>query len=134
MIRVIESEVSNHSRFTSAAEALFFKYCDYLKSQGRKENASEWTKFEEELITIQGKTYSGNRCNYESERIKSYKNCLSSWSDFNEKLCFDHTIDTKVRGLPDYHEGLQSNFTIFKDEFYWKDGINKEDTDWFSFQ
>ncbi len=133
-IRLVNSEVSNRSRFTSAAEALFFKYCDYLKNQGREDKSSEWSAFETELITLQGRTYSGSRCQYENERLKSYKNRLPTWANFDEMHWFDAAIDTKVRGLPDSHDGLKSKLTIFKDEFYWKDGINKETTDWFRFQ
>lgn len=133
-IRLVDSEVSNRSRFTSAAEALFRKYCGYLKSQGRSENSSEWSKLEEELLLIQGRTYSGSLCYYEDDRLKSYKKSLPRWPEFDEKRWFDEAIETKIRGLPDSHEGLKAKITLFKDEYLWKAGVEKEDTHWFKFQ
>ncbi len=133
-IRLVDSEVNNRARFTAAAEALFFQYCDYLKTQGRPEHSTEWSKLQEELILLQGKTYSGNKPYYEEERLKSYRKRLPNWADFDEKDWFDAAIDTKVRGLRDSNEGLKSRLTIFKDEYYWKDGIDKEDSHWFRFQ
>jgi hypothetical protein len=30
--------------------------------------------------------------------------------------------------------GIMSRLTLFKDEYFWKEEVNKEDTEWFKFQ
>ena len=99
-IRLVDSEVSNRSRFTSAAEALFKKYCDYLKSQRRQESSSEWSTFEEELLLIQGRTNSGNQCYYEEDCLESYRKRLPRWPEFDEKIWSTKPSTPRSEGYP----------------------------------
>jgi hypothetical protein len=132
--RLVESAISNRARFTSAAESLFKKYCHYLSTQGRPDKSSEWEKLEEELMLIQGRSYSGDKLRHMDDRMKSYKKRLKGWPEFNESVWIDDAIETKVRGLRDSKEGITSIMTIYEDEYYWKNSITKEDTHWFKFQ
>ncbi len=133
--RLVESEVSNKSRFLSASEALFKKYCGYLKVEKKKDNSSEWDKLEKELITLMGSSYTGNKSKYEEQRLAQYKKSLGKFlPEFNERKWFDGAVKTKVRGMRDSHEGLKEKLTIFEDEYSWKDEAGKEDTDWYRFQ
>ncbi|MDQ6988131.1 MAG: hypothetical protein Q9M25_10045, partial [Mariprofundaceae bacterium] len=54
--------------------------------------------------------------------------------EFDEDTWFNDAIETNIRGRKDSHEGLLSKFTIFEDEYFWRQDRNKEDTDWFKFQ
>ncbi|MCE0492733.1 DUF6765 family protein [Vibrio salinus] len=132
--RLVKSVVDNRERFTEAAKCLYLQYCSYLAQQGREDKSGEWRNIESSLITIQGRPYSGDFIRYKDERIQEYKNRLDNWPDFDENIWFDEAIDTEVHGLKDSHEGLTSVLTIFKDEYFWKEGIQKENTNWYKFQ
>ena len=133
-IRLVDSAVNNRARFTAAAEALFKKYCHYLSSQGRADQSAEWETLEEELLLIQGRSYSGDKIRYMDDRLKSYRKRLKDWPDFDECVWFDEAIETEVRGLRDSQEGLTSLVTFYQDEYYWREDITKENTHWFKFQ
>jgi len=132
--RLVESDVNNRHRFLSAARSLFFKYCEYIKIEKGDDNFSKWKNIESDLIYIWGATFTGSKNINESTRIKGYKNKLNWLSDFDEKKWFDEAIKTKVHGMEDSQNGILSKFTIFKDENYWKEGVNKHDTHWYRFQ
>jgi hypothetical protein len=133
--RLTASEVNNRSRFLSASEALFFKYCDYLKKENQQDNSSEWEALETELVDLMGPTYTGNKSKYKHQRWERYKDRLGAFlPEFNERKWFDEAIKTNVRGMRDSHEGLKEKLTIFQDEYYWYDDNKKEQTDWYKFQ
>lgn len=131
--RLVEQDINNRNRFLSAAKALFEKYCQYRKSQGKADKRLNWEKLEKELIEIQAKTYTGNIIKYRDDRIAKYKEILK-WPEFDEKDWFDKAIITKVHGLKDSDDGILSKFTIFQDDYYWREDMNKEETDWYRFQ
>ena len=133
--RLVESEVNNRSRFLSASKAIFKKYCEFIKKEKQQDNSSEWGKLETKLVDIMGPTYTGNRSKYKNQRLEKYKENLGEFlPEFNERKWFDEAIKTKVRGMKDSHEGFKETFTIFEDEYYWRDEDNKEKTDWYKFQ
>ena len=133
--RLVESDVNNRSRFLSASEALFGKYCEYIKKEKQQDNSSEWEKLEIELVELMGPTYTGSWGKYKKQRLDNYKEVLGGFlPEFDERKWFDEAIKTKVRGMKDSHEGLKEKLTIFKDEYYWHDEDNKENTNWFRFQ
>lgn len=132
--RLVDGEISNRNRFIDAAKALYTKYCQYQKTQGNVDLSSKWDELEKELITITGQTYTGSEQRYQDDRLKSYKNRLTWFPDFDETNWFNEAIDTIVRGVLDKTDGLLSDFTLFKDKHYWKDGIDREKTHWYRFQ
>lgn len=132
--RLVDGEISNRNRFIDAAKALFLKYCEYQKNQGKEDLSNKWPDLESELITIMGQTYTGDELRYQENRLASYKKRLSSFDEFDENKWFDEAIETHVRGLIDNPDGLLNSFTLFQDKYYWKDGIDPETTKWFRFQ
>ena len=46
----------------------------------------------------------------------------------------DEAIDRKVHGLEAPHNEILHRFTVFKDEYWWKEDVEKEKTYWFRFQ
>ncbi len=132
--RLVNSEVNNRSRFLEAANALFVRYCQSQKERGQDDNLHGWDALEAELIDLQGPTYTGGRKRHEKERIQGYEKVLSGFSAFDETLWFDRAIDTKVRGGRDPRGGIREKLVIFRDEHYWKDGVDRRDTDWYRFQ
>ena len=132
--RLTYSEVNNRERFLSAAKALFEQYCGYHAVNGRPDHKAEWPDLEKELIELQGTTYTGSHCKYLDSRLANYAQKNDWLAPFNECSWFDEAVETKVRGLPDSQEGISARFTLFKDEYYWREGIDKEKTPWYAFQ
>ena len=54
--------------------------------------------------------------------------------EFDEADWFDEAIDTRVRGFRDSKTGIFADFTVFKDEYWWKEDKDKKTTDWYKFQ
>lgn len=131
--RLVHPEIDNSNRFLSAAHALFLKYCSYRKSHGHKDNSINWEKLKEDLVYIFGKKYTGNFLKYKDERLKRFSEKIDL-TKFDDRDWFDQAIETEVHGLEDSHEGLKAKFTLFEDKYYWREDINKKDTDWFKFQ
>lgn len=132
--RLVEADINNKLRFLSAVKELFKKYCSYQKSLGKPNKFDEWLNIEQELNELQGPTYTGKSKKYEDKRIKRYREKMNWIPGFDERQWFDEVIETEIKGLQDTHEGILAHFTLFKDTCYWKDGINKEETNWFRFQ
>lgn len=132
--RLVEGEISNRTRFIDAAHALFLKYCAYQVSQGQVDKRADWQTLLTELDTIMGRTYSGERQLYQEQRLKSYRNRLQDFPEFDEEAWFNAAIHTDVRGLKDNPNGLLNGFTLFKDKYYWREDVEKEKTDWYRFQ
>ncbi len=133
--RLVEQDLNNLHRFLSASEELFLKYCGYLKSQGKEDRSNQWPQFEEDLVKLMGPTYTGNKNKFKEARLGGYQNTWGGdFPEFNELTWFDEAIRTKVRGRKDSTVGLRHLITIFKDEYYWKDGVDKEKTHWYRFQ
>lgn len=60
---------------------------------------------------------------------------MAKWlPHYNEDDWFDKAIEQEVRGLKDSQDGILAKFTIFKDQYWWKEDVRKEDTHWFKFQ
>jgi len=132
--RLIDANVSNRSRFLSAAQELFKKYCHYLTNEKNVNNSSDWDKLEDELVTIMGPTFSGDGNKYEEKRLQSYKKKIEWLPEYEEREWFDAAVETKVRGGKDSHEGIKAKFTLFEDEYYWRGELDKEQTHWYKFQ
>ncbi|MBI5919458.1 MAG: hypothetical protein HY849_08825 [Nitrosomonadales bacterium] len=132
--RLLQSEISNRDRFIEAAKALYQKYCGYQVSIGKLDNVSSWPAVEKELIAIMGQTYSGDDCRYAESRLRSYKQRLHWFPDFDEARWFDQAIETDVRGLKDLKSGLLAGITLFRDKYYWRPDQDKTKTNWYRFQ
>lgn len=132
--RLVDGDINNGHRFLSAAEALFRKYCAYLKTQHRPDNSAQWAELEKELLAVSGTPYSGNEIAYREMRVPRYKEALPWQDDFDERRWFDAAIKTEVHGMRDSHEGLVAELTVFRDEHFWREDVNKEDTAWYQFQ
>ncbi len=131
--RLVNDEIDNTERYIDAAERIYGKYRGYLESLNRNAGAA-WDDLCSWLITAMGPSFSGNSKLYTEERISRY-NKIAPWlEEFDEAEWFDAAIETKVRGLKDSDSGLLSMFTMLHDKFYWRDGVDKEKTDWFRFQ
>lgn len=121
--RLLDSEINNNIRFIAAAEKLFHLYTEYLGSN------KGWDTIKGVLIKIM---------NYpeQSDRLNGYHK-IAQWLPVYNKYkhkWFEESIEQDVVGLKDSTNKLLSQFTIFKDEYWWKEGIKKEDTNWFRFQ
>jgi len=131
--RLVSPEVDNSNRFLSATYALFMKYCSYCRAQERKDQSGHWDQLKEELRWIFGRKYTGNDLQHAKDRLDRFQEKIDL-ATFNDRDWFDEAIETDVQGLEDSHEGLMSKITLFEDKYYWKEGVNKEETDWFKFQ
>ena len=132
--RLVDAEVNNRTRFLSAAKALFEQYCRYHAANGRPDHKAEWPALEKELIELQGTTYTGSRCKYLDDRLTNYAQKINWLPHFNECTWFNEAIETEVRGLSDSQEGMLARFTLFEDQYYWREDIDKEKTHWYAFQ
>jgi len=132
--RLVDSEVNNRSRFLEASHALFFKYCGSHKARGGEDRSSEWPDLQEVLIDLQGPTFTGSQKRHEDMRQAGYEKQLPELGAFDEGEWFRAAIDTRVRGFEDSEDGLLSSLTILKDQHFWKDGIDRTETDWYRFQ
>ncbi|MFP4588287.1 MAG: DUF6765 family protein [Desulfohalobiaceae bacterium] len=131
--RLVSPEVDNSNRFLSAAQALFMKYCSYLKAQGGKDQSGHWDQLQEELMWIFGRKYTGNVLRYREDRMERFLEKIDL-DTFNDRDWFDGAIETDVQGLKDSHQGLISKLTLFEDKYFWKEVVNQEETHWFKFQ
>ncbi len=132
--RLVQSDVSNRDRFLAAAQALFAKYCGYLKVHSQIDNSESWEDVANELVNLMGPTHTGNTNKYHDVRIRGYQDKIK-WlgNEFDERIWFDAAIDEKIHGMKDSLEGLPAKFTIFRDEYFWHDEENRENTDWYRF-
>jgi len=133
--RLVDSEINNNHRFLSSAERLFEHYCDALVAKGHytSENRPKWEALQEKLKESMGTVRSGNKNQGKKERLASYRS-YTSLPVFEEDTWFNDAVKTDVRGLRDSVDGVLSNFTLFKDNHYWREDRNKESTHWFRFQ
>ena len=131
--RLVENEIDNTERYINAAENIYNKYRGYLELVNRNADTG-WDDLCSQLIAAMGSSFSGNSNCYSEERISRY-NKIAPWpGEFDEAEWFDAAIETKVRGLKDSDKGLLSMFTMLRDKLYWRDGVDREKTDWFRFQ
>jgi hypothetical protein len=126
--RILDKEVTNNNRFLVAARRLYDKFSDTTK----KASVGGWTGLENDLIRAMGPVYSGE-LNHGRDarmaRMTKYQS-LSPWlPEYDPNTWFDAAVLTKVRGLPD---GLPPEFTIFKDQYFWK--LGWQDSNWYKFQ
>ena len=131
--RLVKDEIDNTDRYIDAAEKIYGKYRGYLELINRNAD-TEWDDLCRQLITAMGPSFSGNSNCYSEERINRYREIAPWLGDFDEADWFNDAIEIKVRGLKDSESGLLSMFTMLRDKLYWKDGMDKEKTDWFRFQ
>lgn len=132
--RLVQPEVNNRHRFMSAAKALFEWYCG---AQGRDQAIKaqdKWPVVEKTLSHMMGPTYTGNRCKYHEDRMACYREAMPWLPDFEERAWFDQAIETVVRGGKDTHDGIRARFTLFNDEYFWRENLAPEQTHWFAFQ
>lgn len=126
--RLVEGKVDNNLRFVSAAKRLFEKYVEYLGSD------ASWLELENELLIALGRCKRGHQCYGREGRLERY-NQIAEWlPQYDEDIWFNEAIEQRVRLFEDPHEGILSKFTLFKDEYFWKEDVEKEDTHWFRFQ
>jgi hypothetical protein len=119
--RIVESDVDNNLRFMEAAKSLFYLYTDYLETD------KERFPFEKVLLKIMN-------CSKQKERLELYSKQMPWLQSYDKSSWFVNAIDQEVIGLKDSTNEFLAKFTIFKDQYWWKNGIKKEDTDWFKFQ
>ena len=134
--RLVDGDINNNHRFLSAAKGVFQHYCDFLISTGRyaKQDRPKWPRVQRLVQTAMGETSSGD-VNYGSEeRIAAYRQLAPWLPEFDERLWFKEAIETRVKGLPDSHQGLLAGITIFKDEYFWREDKDKKTTDWYKFE
>jgi len=130
--RLVDSDISNRVRFLTAAEALFNKYCAYLKRKRRMENAGQWNDLKEALVKVMEMGYTGHLAKYHEERMAYYREKVGDWlPDFNERQWFNEAIETSLDDELCSHEGPASHF---KDKYYWKRDVDPESTHWYRFQ
>jgi hypothetical protein len=117
--RLVKYGVKNNDRFIFAAKNLFYKYAEYLGSDAL------WEPLEKELLYIMEK----------SGRRLSLYSIISPWlPEYDKYYWLDKAIDQKIHGFRDFRNWFFSKITIFKDKYYWRRDVKKEDTDWYKFQ
>ncbi len=132
--RLVHSAIDNRQRFLAAARALFFNYCEYNHRTKEIDNRDQWEPLEKKLVRLMGKKYTGSENKYIEERNRRYRQSIPFLPEFDERQWFDDAIETDVNALPDSQNGLLSNLTLFKDNYYWREDIDKEETYWYKFQ
>lgn len=134
--RIVENDINNNHRFLSVSERLFQKYCDFLISQKRYTNNERpiWDSLRKELEDALGSVYTGDENYDRDKRLSCYKNLAPWLTEYDERTWFNDAVKTDVKGFKDFHEGILSHFTVFKDEYYWREDRDIQSTDWFKFQ
>jgi len=134
--RLVENEISNKLRFLSAAERLFEQYCDYLVTQGiyKKSSTPLWSDLENRLNIAMGPVSSGDTNAGKKARIQRYREIFKALPEFAEDSWLNNAVATDIKGRKDSHQGVLSKFTLFEDQYFWRQDRNKRDTDWFKFQ
>jgi len=134
--RLVENQISNKLRFLSAAKRLFEHYCDYLITQGKykKSDTPQWSVLESKLAVAIGPVSSGDKNPGKDARLTRYHSIFPALPEFSEESWLDDAIKTDIKGRKDSHEGILSKFTIFEDQYFWREDRNKKETDWFKFQ
>jgi len=134
--RLVDGEINNNHRFLSASKELFRHYSSHLISAGRyaEENRPKWPKVQKKLTLAMGSVSSGDQNYGHGERISSYKDLAPWLPEFDEADWFDEAIDAQVKGFRDSKSGVFADFTVFKDEYWWKEGLDKKTTHWYNFQ
>lgn len=119
--RIVESDIDNNLRFIEAAKNLFYLYTNYLETN------KKWSSLEKVLLKIM-------RCSKQKERLGLYFKQTPWLAPYNKHSWFVNAIDQEVSGLKDSTNEFLAKLTIFKDHYWWKNKVRKEDTDWFKFQ
>lgn len=134
--RLVDNDVKNNHRFLSAAERLFTHYCDFMVSKNTYTNQTRpsWNTLEKDLGEAFGSTYSGDETYDINERISRYKKLAPWLSDYDDEIWINNAVRTEVKGLKNSTGGILSHFTIFQDEYYWKEDRDRESTNWYKFQ
>ena len=122
--RLVESDIDNNLRFISAAKRLFENYAGYLGSD------AAWTDLEKDLLLHMERSRRGDQPYGLEERLEGYSQMAKWLPHYNEDDWFDKAIEQEVHGLEDSQDGIWAKFTIFKDQYWWKEGV----THWFKFQ
>lgn len=130
--RLIESDVDNRTRFLSAAFCLFRHFCQYIASIGGQDMSHRWAVLKGLLETIYDPPFTGGRICYRKDREARYREAAPWLSDFDERNWFSEAIETQIHGLEDSHHDLVP--TIFKDRYFWREDVKKEQTSWYLFQ
>ena len=119
--RLVKSEINNNDRFILAATHLFYKYTEYLGVR------VEWNSIKELLLAI---------INVDDEKKRlGFYSTLAPWLlPYNKNYWFKKATDCEIHGLDDFKSEFASKFTIWKDDYFWKAGIKRGETDWFKFQ
>ncbi|MBF0369134.1 MAG: hypothetical protein HQL52_06725 [Magnetococcales bacterium] len=115
--RLVKSEVNNQVRFLEAAEALLRQYCTHLN---KTDADARWRALETDLEGVFNPTFTGPAIKYKEERLKALTT-LTGFAEFDEWRW--------------YKEAIKKHWPPVDDsDGYWRDDIDKADTDWWRFQ
>jgi len=131
--RLVNEDIDNNERFLQAAMRLYDKYQHFNETKGKDIPLSREV-LSESLRAIMGKSISGSFNWGESARLEAYRLRAPWLGDFDEDRWLDEALDCEIRGLKDPVHGITSQFSLIKDRYFWKEGVDKEQTDWFCFQ
>jgi hypothetical protein len=132
--RLLDAEVDNRHRFLAAAAALYRRYCAHLAAGGREDRGADWPEVESTLVTLMGRPYSGDECHYRDDRLRHYRALMPWLPEFDEEAWFDAAVERRVRGLKDSEKEPWSLLTVFRDDYYWHEDVEREATRWYAFQ
>lgn len=134
--RLLVPEVNNNHRFLSCAKALLLSYGNALGRERRRRRGmpAQWPVLEKSLVEAMGSVTSGDEPYYREKRLARYRRFAPWLPEYDENQWFDEAIDTRVIGLKDSTDGVLSGFTLFKDEYTWRDERRKTKTHWYRFQ
>ena len=132
--RLKDDAVCNNSRFLEAAEKLYRKYSRYQKDILKRDPVLPWDQLSAKLINLMGISFSGHRNYNGKERLKAYRVYAPWLGDFDETEWFRQAIETEVHGFKDLPGGLGAMVTFFKDKYFWREDVDREETHWFRFQ
>lgn len=132
--RLVDSEVDNSERLLDASKNLYDKFTRYTETGLGRAPYLSWDGLRGKILLGSGTSFSGYFNAYQAERMACWKKEVPWLGDFDERTWIEAAMIKNIHGLEDPGDGILSAFTLFKDEFFWREDVCKEETDWYRFQ
>lgn len=126
--RLVDSNISNNTRFIAAARRIFLIYTDFLKGIGRNvlDVDNKWSELETLLLNIFGSTYSGDSEQGADSRIAGYKAQVHFLKNYKDNTWQNAALDVKTL--------LKPGTDQYEERYIWRSDVDRVNTDWHKFQ